>query len=118
MISVLPVLYIRWQVLDMFKTSNGRHRINRCPVDERTTRALVCSLSGSCAACPVLMCSASCRYPVCIRSCPLDLSCERSTALENILGAPRGLGDLERMALYFQGAGDHWYLFSGIWGAS
>ena len=31
------------------------------------THALVCGLSGSCAVCPVLMRSASCRYPVCIR---------------------------------------------------
>ena len=27
-------------------------------------------------------------------------------------------GDLGRMAIYFQGAGEHWLLFSGIWGAS
>ena len=32
--------------------------------------------------------------------------------------APRGFGDLGRMAIYFQGAGEHWSLFSGIWGAS
>ena len=25
-----------------------------------------------------------------------------------ICGAPRGLGDLGRMAFYFQGAGEHW----------
>ena len=31
------------------------------------TRALVCGLSGSRAVCLVLMRSASCRYPVCIR---------------------------------------------------
>ena len=31
------------------------------------THALVCSLSGSRAVCQVLMRSASCRYPVCIR---------------------------------------------------
>ena len=31
------------------------------------THALVCGLSGSRAVCPVLMRSASCRYPVCIR---------------------------------------------------
>ena len=43
------------------------------------THALVCGLSGSRAVCPVLMRSASCRYPVCIRWCPFDLSCERST---------------------------------------
>ena len=43
------------------------------------TRALVCGLSGSRAVCPFLMRSASCRYPVCIRWCPFDLSCERST---------------------------------------
>ena len=36
-------------------------------------------MSGSRAVCPVLMRSASCRYPVCIRLCPFDLSCERST---------------------------------------
>ena len=30
-------------------------------------------------------------------------------------GPPRGLGDLGRMAIYFQGAGEHWLLFSGIW---
>ena len=45
----------------------------------RVTHALVCGLSGSRAVCPVLMRSASCRYPVCIRWCPFDLSCERST---------------------------------------
>ena len=27
--------------------------------------------------------------------------------LANIDGAPRGLGDLGRMAIYFQGAGEH-----------
>ena len=27
------------------------------------------------------------------------------------LGHPRGFGDLGRMAIYFQGAGEHWYLF-------
>ena len=32
--------------------------------------------------------------------------------------APRDFGDLGRMAIYFQGAGEHWSLFSGIWGAS
>ena len=31
------------------------------------THALVCGLSDSHAVCPVLMRSASCRYPVCIR---------------------------------------------------
>ena len=31
------------------------------------THALVCGLSGSRAVCPILMHSASCRYPVCIR---------------------------------------------------
>ena len=36
-----------------------------------------------------------------------------------IIGAPRGFGDLGRMAIYFQGAGEQsWLLFSGIWGAS
>ena len=25
-----------------------------------------------------------------------------------IIGAPRGFGDLGRMAIYFQGAGEHW----------
>ena len=44
------------------------------------THALVCGLYGSRAVCPVLMRSASCRYPVCIRWCPFDRSCERSTA--------------------------------------
>ena len=43
------------------------------------TRAFVCGLSGSTVVCPVLMCSASCRYPVCIRWCPFHLSCEWST---------------------------------------
>ena len=43
------------------------------------THALVCGLSGSRAVCPILIVSASCRYPVCIRWCPFDLSCERST---------------------------------------
>ena len=28
-------------------------------------------------------------------------------------GAPRGFGDLGRMAIYFQGAEEHWYLFQG-----
>ena len=27
--------------------------------------------------------------------------------------APRGLGDLGRIAFYFPGAGEHWYLFRG-----
>ena len=40
------------------------------------TGALVCGLSGSRAVCPVVMHSASCKYPVCIRWCPFDLSCE------------------------------------------
>ena len=31
------------------------------------TRALVCSLSGSLAVCPVVMHLASCRYTICIR---------------------------------------------------
>ena len=44
------------------------------------THALVCGLSGSPAVCPLLMRLASCRYPVCIRWCPLDLSCEQSNA--------------------------------------
>ena len=44
------------------------------------THALVCGLSGSRSVCAVLMRSASCRYPVCIRWCPFNLSCERSTA--------------------------------------
>ena len=43
------------------------------------TRALVCSLSGSHAVCPFLMRLASCRYPVCIRCCPVDLSCDLLT---------------------------------------
>ena len=43
------------------------------------TRALVCGLSSSRAVCPVVMRSASCRYPVCIRRCPFDPSCKRST---------------------------------------
>ena len=43
------------------------------------THALVCGLSGSRLVCPVLMCSAPCRYPVCIRWCPNALSCDRST---------------------------------------
>ena len=34
------------------------------------------------------------------------------------LRAPRGFGDLGRMAIYFQGAWEHRWLFSGIWGAS
>ena len=33
-------------------------------------------------------------------------------------GHPRGFGDLGRMAIYFQGAGEHWLLFSGSWRAS
>ena len=45
----------------------------------KVTHAFVCGLSGSRVVCPVLMLSASCRYPVCIRSCPFDLSCERPT---------------------------------------
>ena len=32
--------------------------------------------------------------------------------------ALRGFGDLGRMTIYFQGAEEHWQLFSGIWGAS
>ena len=43
------------------------------------THTLVCGLSGSRAVCPVLMRSSSFRYPVCIRLCPFDFSCERST---------------------------------------
>ena len=44
------------------------------------TRALVCSLSGSHAVCPVLIHSAFFIYPVCICRYPFDPSCERSTA--------------------------------------
>ena len=43
------------------------------------THAYVISLSSYCVICPVLVLSASCRYPACIRWCPFDLSCERST---------------------------------------
>ena len=46
----------------------------------KVSHALVCGLSGSRAVCPVLVRSASCRYPVCVRLSPFDLSCERSTA--------------------------------------
>ena len=31
--------------------------------------------------------------------------------------APSGLWDLGRMVIYLQGVGEHWELFSGIWGA-
>ena len=31
----------------------------------------------------------------------------------HIIGAPRGFGDLGRRAIYFQGAGEHWY-FQGL----
>ena len=36
----------------------------------------------------------------------------------HIIGVPRGFGDLGRRAIYFQGTGEHWLIFSGIWGAS
>ena len=29
-------------------------------------------------------------------------------------GPPRGFGDLGRMAIYFQGAGEHWQFFQGF----
>ena len=57
-ISVLSGL-IRWQVLDMLKTSNGSHRINM--YGGRTL------LMRWYAVCPVFMRSASCSYPACIR---------------------------------------------------
>ena len=62
---------IRWQVLNMFKTSNGRHRIKMSGGWTLLVRLY--------AVCLVLVRSASCRYPVCIRWCPFDLTCERST---------------------------------------
>ena len=34
--------------------------------------------------------------------------------LEIDTGAPRVLGELGRMAIYFQGAGSHWQLFQGF----
>ena len=32
----------------------------------------------------------------------------------HIIGPPMGIGDLGRMAIYFQGAGKHWYYFQGF----
>ena len=43
------------------------------------TGGLVCGLSCSHAVCPVLVHSASCRYPVCIPWCPFGLNCNQST---------------------------------------
>ena len=66
-------------------TSFGHiQNFERTPPDKdvrwmNVTRALVCGLSGSHAVCTFLMRSASCRYPLCIRWCPFDLRCERST---------------------------------------
>ena len=60
----------------MFKTSNGRHHKTMSGGWTLLMRS-VCGLSGCCAVCLVLMRSASCRYPVCIRWCPFDMSCER-----------------------------------------
>ena len=34
------------------------------------------------------------------------------------VGAARGYGDVGRMAIHFQGSGEHLLSFSGIWGAS
>ena len=42
--------------------------------------------------------------------------CEKKTfeILRSIIaGSPRGFGDLGRMDIYFQGAGEHWYYFRG-----
>ena len=43
---------------------------------------------------------------------------EEIDGVESVCGAPRGFGDLGRMAIYFQGPVEHWLLFSGHWGAS
>ena len=68
-----------------YPLASFRHVQNfeRTPPDKyvrwmNVTYALVCGLSGSQAVCPNLIVSASCRYPVCIRWCPFDLSCEWS----------------------------------------
>ena len=55
--------------------SFGRHLINMS-VGWTLLMRSVCGLSGSRVVCPVDMRSAPCRYPVCIRWCPFDLSCE------------------------------------------
>ena len=72
---------IRWQVLDMFKTSNGRHPINMFGW-MNVTHGLVCGLSGSRAVCQVLM-----RSHVCIDV--RSTSCEWSTAGQVKTVSPR-----------------------------
>ena len=42
------------------------------------------------------------------QTAPIGAVCSGSTLFISILGPPRGLGDLGRMAIYFQGAGEHW----------
>ena len=45
-------------------------------------------------------------------SLTLDLTCRSGRSLmSHIVGALRGLRDLGRRAIYFQGAGEHWLLF-------
>ena len=51
--------------------------------------------------------------------------CINSKEQENVMSfcryiiGPHGFfRDLGRMAIYFQGAGEHWLLFLGIWGAN
>ena len=49
---------------------------------------------------------------ICKSGHSIKLSYELFYSLNNqihlISGAPRGFGDLGRMAIYFQGAGEHW----------
>ena len=73
MISVLSGP-IRWQVFDIIKALNGRHRINMQGGWTLLMRWYVVCLVL------VRFVRFSCiRHPVCIRWCPFALSCERST---------------------------------------
>ena len=75
---------IRFVLFYLLASFGHVQNFERTPTDKYVrwmnfTHALVCGLSGSRAVWPVLMRSASCRYPVCILWCPFNLSCERST---------------------------------------
>ena len=68
---------ISWHVLDMFKASNGGHRINMS-VDERYSYVGMRFVRFSCNLCGSHEFSIL-QYHVRICQCPFDLDCERST---------------------------------------
>ena len=74
--SSFVVLWYFLIILTYYFWTDECHRINMSG-GWTLHRALVCGLSGCHAGFPILMRSASCRYPVYIRWSPFDLSCER-----------------------------------------